>query len=135
MAVFDGVSVTLTSADRAEQISVARISPNFFSLLGVQPLHGRIFSAEEAEQRQRLAVISHRFWQTRFGGSHDAIGASIELDGLPSRIIGILPAGFQFCRTRCGRVGAAHDVSGLGSCVDARAAQVRGSSLGDFDRT
>ena len=55
MAFFDPVSVTLTSADRAEQISVARISPNFFPLLGVQPLHGRSFSAEEAEQRQRLA--------------------------------------------------------------------------------
>jgi putative ABC transport system permease protein len=59
-------------------------------------LHGRSFSAEEAEQRQRLAVISHSFWQSRFGGSFDAIGSSIELDGYPSRIIGILPAGFQF---------------------------------------
>lgn len=96
MAVFDPVSVTLTSADKAEQISVVRISPNLFPLLGVQPLQGRIFSAEEAEQRQRLALISHRLWQTRFGGSQDAIGATIELDGVPSQIIGILPAGFQF---------------------------------------
>ncbi|MGH9338670.1 MAG: ADOP family duplicated permease [Acidobacteriota bacterium] len=96
MAVFDPVSVTLTSADKAERISVARTSPNLFPLLGVQPLQGRIFSADEAEQRQRLALISHRFWQTRFGGSQDAIGASIELDGLSSRIIGILPAGFPF---------------------------------------
>src|SRR2546426_50706 len=46
MAFLDGVSVTLTSADRAEQISVARISPNVFPLLGVQPLHGRSFSVE-----------------------------------------------------------------------------------------
>lgn len=98
MAVFDPASVTLTSANEAEQISVARVSPEFFPLLGIQPLHGRSFTAEEAEQRQRLALISHRFWQTRFGGSLDAIGASIELDGLPSRIIGILPAGFQFAR-------------------------------------
>jgi len=98
MAFFDPVSATLTRADKTDQIGVARISPNFFPLLGVQPLEGRIFSAKEAEQRQRLALISHRFWQTRFGGSHHAIGASIELDGLPSRIIGILPAGFQFAR-------------------------------------
>ena len=96
MALFDGVSSTLTSADRAEKISVVRHSPNLFPLLGVQPLHGRIFSAEEAEQRQRVALISHRFWQGRFGGSFDAIGSSIELDGHASRIIGILPAGFQF---------------------------------------
>ena len=99
MALFDGVSATLTSADRAEQISVVRHSPNLFAMLGVQPLHGRIFSAEEAEQRQRLALISHRFWQTRFGGSQDAIGATIEIDGVPSQIIGILPAGLQFLQS------------------------------------
>ena len=98
MAVFDGVSVTVTNEDRAARINVARTSPNFFSLLGVQALHGRIFSALEADQKQRLSVISHRFWQSRFGGSYDAIGASIELDGLPSRIIGILPESFSFAR-------------------------------------
>src|SRR5437667_5650933 len=96
MAVFDPVSVTLTSTDKAERLSVIRVSPNFFPLLGVQPLRGRIFTAEEAEQRQRVALISHRFWQTRFGGLQDAIGATIELDGVSSQIIGILPAGFQF---------------------------------------
>jgi predicted permease len=96
MAVFDPVSVTLTGGVDAEQISVARISPNLVSLLGVQPLHGRSFSAEEAGQRRHLALISHRFWQTRFGGSFDALGATIELDGVPSQIIGILPAGLQF---------------------------------------
>ncbi len=96
MAVFDPVRVTLTTAVEAEQVSVARISPNFFPLLGIHPLLGRNFSDEEAEQGQRLALISHRFWQARFGGSPDAIGATIELDGLPSRIIGILPADFQF---------------------------------------
>ena len=95
MAVWDPVSVMLTSAELTEQVSVVRASPNFFPLLGVQPLHGRNFTAEEAEQRQRVAVISHRFWQTRFGGSQDAIGALIELDGVRSQIIGILPAGFD----------------------------------------
>jgi predicted permease len=95
IAVLDGVSVTLTDTDGAGKITVARISPNFFPLLGVQALQGRSFSDEEAEERRRLALISHRFWQTRFGGSPDAIGASILLDGLPSQIIGILPAGFE----------------------------------------
>lgn len=95
MAIIDPVSATLTTTEDAEQISVARISPNLFPLLGIQPEHGRTFSMEEAEQRQRLSVISYRFWQTRFGGSLDAIGASIEMDGVPSRIVGILPVGFQ----------------------------------------
>ena len=98
MAIFDAVSATLTGADGAEQIVGASISPNLLPLLGVQPVLGRSFSTEEAEQRQRLALISHRFWQARFGGSHDALGATLVLDGFPCQIIGILPADFQIAR-------------------------------------
>ncbi len=96
IAFFDSVSVTLTSADAAEQISAARVSPNLFALLGIPPLHGRIFSPEEAERQERLSLISYRFWQARFGGSLDALGASIEIEGRPSRIVGILPESFEF---------------------------------------
>lgn len=92
LAFFDPASVTLTTAEGSERIGVARISPNFFSLLGVQPLLGRTFSPEEAEQRQYLVLISHRFWQDRFGSSPDAIGASIDLDGHSCQIIGVMPA-------------------------------------------
>ena len=94
-AVFDAIGVTLTGADGAEQILGAAISPNLLSVLGVQPVLGRSFSLEEAGQRERQVLISQRFWQQRFGGSDDAIGATIVLDGLPFRIIGVLPAGFQ----------------------------------------
>ena len=96
IAVFDGVSMTLTHGGEAQRIQVARISSNLFPLLGVQPRHGRSFSADEAAGLRRLAVISHRFWQARFGGSLDALGASIDLDGHASRIVGVLPDGFQF---------------------------------------
>ena len=92
LAVSDSVRVTLTGASGSEQISAMRVSPNYFELLGIRPSHGRTFTAQEAEERQRLALISHRFWQTRFGGSLDAIGATIVLDRRPSLIIGILPA-------------------------------------------
>src|SRR5689334_6077624 len=95
MAVFDGVSTTLTGTDGAEQIVGGSISPNLLPLLGVQPVQGRGWSSEEAELRQRLVLISHRFWQARFGGSTDAVGATIVLDGFPFQIIGVLPAGFQ----------------------------------------
>jgi hypothetical protein len=103
MAFFDPVSVTLTSATEAEHISVARISPNLFGLLGVQPVLGRTFWVEEAEQRQRLALISHRFWQSRFGGSSGVIGSSIEMDGQSSRVIGVMPAS---ARARCSAASA-----------------------------
>ena len=96
IAVFDAVSVTLTHSGETQRIRGARISSNLFPLLGVQPRHGRSFSADEAAERRRLAVISHRFWQARFGGSLDALGTSVDLDGHSSRIIGVLPDGFQF---------------------------------------
>jgi predicted permease len=98
MATFDAVSTMLTGADGVEQILGASISPNLLSLLGIRPVLGRSFSTEEAEQRQRRVLISHRFWQARFGGSHDALGATLVLNGFPCQIIGILPADFQIAR-------------------------------------
>jgi predicted permease len=98
MATFDSVSTVLTGADGTDQIAGASISPNLLPLLGVRPLLGRGFSSEEAGQRRRLVLISHRFWQARFGGSHDALGATLVLNGVPSQIIGVLPADFQIAR-------------------------------------
>ncbi len=98
MATFDSVGTVLTGADGMEQIVGASISPNLLPLLGVQPVLGRSFSAEEAEQGQRLVLISHGFWQARFAGSQNALGATLVLNGLPSQIVGILPADFQIAR-------------------------------------
>ena len=95
MAFLDPVAVTLTGDEAAERIGVARVTPNFFSLLGLQPVRGRVFTETEARERARIVVLSHGFWQTRFGGAEDAIGATIRLDGLPSRVIGVLPDGFR----------------------------------------
>jgi len=96
LAVMDGVSAIFTRAGDAQQVSVGRVSSNFFSLLGVPLVEGRNFTAEEAEQRQRLALISHRFWQSHFAGARDALGSVLELEGGPARIIGILPADSRF---------------------------------------
>ncbi len=96
MAVFDSVALTLTHEGETQRVQGARVSPNLFPLLGIEPRHGRSFSVGEAAERRRLALVSHRFWQARFGGSLDALGASVELDGRPSTIVGVLPDGFRF---------------------------------------
>ena len=98
MATFDSQGTLLTAADGVEEIVAVSISPNLLPLLGVAPVLGRSFSTEEVEQGQRLALISHRFWQARFGGSHGALGTTLVLNGLPSVIIGVLPADFQVAR-------------------------------------
>ncbi|HJZ99533.1 MAG TPA: ABC transporter permease, partial [Candidatus Solibacter sp.] len=96
IAVFDGVSATLIWADRAEQISIVRHSANLLRMLGVQPVLGRLFSADEAEQRQRVALISHRLWQSHFSGSREVLGTTINVDGVPKQVIGVLPADLRF---------------------------------------
>ena len=65
MAVFDPVSMMLTNSADTERISVTRISPNLLPLLGIQPIAGRSFSEDEANERRRVALISERFWKTR----------------------------------------------------------------------
>src|SRR3954453_13711351 len=96
LATFDTVSMTLTGAEGAERIVGASVSPNFLSLVGVLPVRGRTFSREETGQPNRPVLIWHRFWQTRFAGSNDAIGATVLADVLPAPIVGILPADFHF---------------------------------------
>ncbi len=95
IATFDSVATILTGPDGAEQIPSASISPNLLPLLGVQAVLGRSFATADAGDQQGLVLISHRFWQSRFGGARDAVGAALVLDGRSARIIGVLPAGFQ----------------------------------------
>jgi hypothetical protein len=95
LATFDSMSTVLSGADGAEQVAGASISPNLISLLGVQPLVGRAFTSEDVAQGQQQVLISHAFWHARFGGSRDAVGTTLVLNGVPSQIVGILPAGFR----------------------------------------
>jgi predicted permease len=72
----------------------ARVSWNYFNVLGVKPHLGRNFRAEEdATSRRDVLMISHRYWQTRFAGSPDIIGRVVRIDGQPSEIVGVLPPG------------------------------------------
>ena len=95
MATFDTVATVLTSAEGAEEVVGVSISPNLLPLLGVRPMLGRSFSDKDADEEQRLVMISHRFWQARLGGSGDALGSTMVVDGHPSGIIGILPPDFR----------------------------------------
>ena len=96
VAIYDPMTARLTAPGELERISAVRLSPNLFSLLGAQAFRGRIFTTAEAEERRRVAVLSYRFWQSRFGGADNVIGSTIELDGIPSEVVGVLPASFAF---------------------------------------
>jgi predicted permease len=80
-----------------EQTEAARVSADFFRTLGVQPLLGRDFTAEdEAPGRAHTVIITYPTWKHRFGGRTSVLGQSLNLSGDTYTVIGVLPASFQF---------------------------------------
>jgi putative ABC transport system permease protein len=72
------------------------VSGDFFSVLGIEPILGRVFtSADDHRGSAAAAVISFAFWQREFGGDMAVIGRKLSLDGQPAEIIGVTPAGFS----------------------------------------
>ncbi len=81
----------------AERISVTVCSKELLPALGVEPLLGRVFTAEETTRGGPAAVvISHALWQKAFGGDPRAVGRVLRLDGVSSPVIGVMPAGFEY---------------------------------------
>lgn len=88
---------TITGGEEPEQLPGTVVSTNFFATLGVAPQLGRGFASDEAlEGGPNVAMISHGYWQRRFGGSPDAVGSALTVDGYPHEIVGVMPAGFRF---------------------------------------
>src|SRR5215470_19261717 len=93
--VLTGSSFVLTGDGEPEQLTGAAISTNFFSLLGTPIKAGRDFAPEEEKPgASRVAILSHSFWQRRFGGEQSVIGGTINLSGVPTTVVGVLPANF-----------------------------------------
>jgi putative ABC transport system permease protein len=87
----------LTGRGEPLQVHGARISPNFFDVLGVKPQMGRFFAAEEGEQAgKNVVVISDSLWKNQFGANPAVVGQPITLDSTDYTIIGVLPPGFRF---------------------------------------
>jgi putative ABC transport system permease protein len=77
----------------AEMASGLRISANLFSTLGTEPQLGRSFRPDETLLgNHRVLIISHRYWQNRFGGDAHIIGRTVRVDSEPHEIVGVLPA-------------------------------------------
>jgi predicted permease len=91
-----GNPVTLTGGNEPERVMGEAVSANLFPLLGVTPILGRTFSDDEEQQRERVVVLTYALWQRRLGGSRDAIGKMLEVDGQTFQVIGVMPAGFYF---------------------------------------
>lgn len=96
MTVFIGQTFLLGTEASPERMRSARVPANFWTVLGVKPELGRVFSAEEESHGERVAVLSHSLWQQKFGGQKEALGAGLTMDGRTYRVIGVMPREFQF---------------------------------------
>ena len=91
--------VKLTEDGEPERLSSQLVTQNFFSLLGVQPFLGRMFSAEECRGKWRAppaVLMSYGLWKRRFAADAGVVGRRLTLNDAPVTVVGILPASFEF---------------------------------------
>ena len=95
----------LTGDGAPEVVLGRRVTANFFSVLGVQPVLGRAFTAADDTSGERIVVISHALWQRRYGGDPGIIGRTIAMSGQNSggpasdatyEVVGVAPPSFVF---------------------------------------
>jgi len=95
-AMFNDSSIL--SGEVPEQIGTASVSPNFFSILGVNAVIGRVFvpAQDGNANSNRAAVLSFEVWQRRFASDPNVLGTQITLDDKPYTVVGVMPREFQF---------------------------------------
>jgi putative ABC transport system permease protein len=93
MAAFSPRAVSLTGAGEPERLQGAAVTANFFDVMGVMPIVGRLFAVDnETPGNDGVVLISQGLWQRQFGGAPDALGRTMNLNGRPHEIIGVMPA-------------------------------------------
>ncbi len=88
-------SANLVGAAEPRRLETVRTTPELLPLLGVRPLLGRHFTAADVAHGQ-FVVLSHALWKSQFSGDPGVIGTSVQLDGVPHTVIGVMPPSFQF---------------------------------------
>ena len=94
-AIFTVSGTNLGGPQTPQRVEAGQASSNFFAMLGVRPGLGRDFVPDDGlPGRNRIAIISHKLWQTQFGGDPKLLGRTVTLDQVPYEVVGILPAKF-----------------------------------------
>ncbi len=97
MASYRSSDEATTAGSSAQYVHVARVSPEFFEVLAVSPVTGRLFSADEQKSGDSTtALISYSYWQTHFGQDRTVLGRTLRISDQALTIIGVLPPRFHF---------------------------------------
>ena len=99
------VPMNVSGLGPSHQVDGLAVTAGFFEALRVRPLLGRAIRSEDERIRPpRVVVLSYGFWQQHYGGARDVIGKSIDVNGGPREIVGVMPAGFAFPAARMGQL-------------------------------
>jgi len=90
-------AVNLAGAMEPRRLEIARVTPNFFPIVGVPALLGRAISPSDSNDAG-IVVLSYALWQSHFGGASDIVGRGVRLDGTPYTVVGVMPPAFRFPR-------------------------------------
>jgi predicted permease len=97
MTRFNQTTYNLAGGDRAERVGAARVDADFFRTLQVAPELGRGFDAKDEQPgNAQVAIVSHALWQTVLGARADVLASTLRLDGVPYRVVGVMPAEFGY---------------------------------------
>ena len=108
LAIAQGGSANLTGYTAPERIGAVWSSSEMFSLLGVSPIFGRVFTPDEdAAGTQKTAILSYGLWQRRFGGDPNILGQALTVDGDSYNVVGVMPAEFSLSQEVMPTVGSA----------------------------
>jgi putative ABC transport system permease protein len=100
IGLWDSEEVSITEGGEPERVQALWVTQGLLPILRVPPLLGRFFTKEDdAPGSPRRAILTHGYWERRFGGAPDVIGRSLNVDGSPCEVIGVLPPSFKFLRT------------------------------------
>ena len=113
LAAYTGYDANLAGDQEPVRITGARVSDGFFQVLGVQPMMGRTYAPDEEKPAQGpspVIVISEGVWRTRFGSDPKILAREVRLNGIPRRVIGVMPKEFGFPEAGTGvwQIGRAH---------------------------
>jgi predicted permease len=98
VAAYLNLHLELSGTGEPIRLDAAKVTANLFSMLGVTPLLGRGFTADEDRPGADVVILSWGLWQTRYGGERSILGQTVTLDRRPYTVIGVMPASFEFPR-------------------------------------
>ncbi len=96
VGLFSDGSVTFSDGDESERVRSAQVTANVFQILGVSPILGRPFSADEDRPNgPNVIALGYDLWQRRYDGDPSIVGRAIQMNGTASTVVAVLPAGFK----------------------------------------